>query len=241
VIGGGPVATRPQNGFAFGGGGLGNFNGQFGQFGNFGAQFGNFGGPVGGMVPPASVTKTTPSTSGAQPVHVLAFALAIRKAGLDGKAVIAPPTGSGKADKEEAARLAKLYDEAAQALARGQDDAIRSGKLGVDLSVELGKLREQKRLGMLAQRRIGERVFQLIGGIWIDTDFKEKSPALVVKAQSEAYFRILERHESAKDVFRLGIRLVWLTPSGTAFVVDPSDGKEKLFDSEIDKLFAGKK
>ena len=32
--------------------------------------------------------------------------------GLDGNAVVAPPTGSGKEDKEEAARLTKLYQEA---------------------------------------------------------------------------------------------------------------------------------
>jgi Ca-activated chloride channel family protein len=175
------------------------------------------------------------------PLKVLAFAQAIRRVGLDGNAVVAPPPGSGKEDKGEAARLTRLYQEAAEALAQGKNDAVQTGKLGVDLSIELGKLREQKRLGLLAQRRVGECVFQLVGGVWIDTSFKEESPALVVKAQGEAYFRILERHEQAKDVFRLGNRLVWLTPSGTALVVDANEGKEKLTDSEIDKLFATKK
>src|SRR5207248_6965690 len=117
--------------------------------------------------------------------------------------------GSGKDDQAEAARLTRLYQEAAQALAKGKNDAVQTGKLGVDLSIELGKLREQRRLGLLTQRRVGAQVFQWIGGMWIDTAFKEKSPALVVKAQGEAYFRILQRHEQAKDVFRLGNRLIW--------------------------------
>ncbi|MBI1917724.1 MAG: VWA domain-containing protein, partial [Planctomycetes bacterium] len=230
--GGGGFGGGGQGGF-----GGGNFGGGFG--GQFGFQGGFQGGFPGGLLPPALAAKTTPATTAA-PVKVLAFAQAIRRAGLDGNSLVAPPTGSGKEDQEETARLTKLYQEAAQALARGQNDAVKTGKLGVDLSIELGKLREQKRLGLLAQRHVGECVFQFVGGVWIDTAFKEKSPALVVKAQGEAYFRILERHEQAKDVFRLGNRLVWLTPSGTALVVDANDGKEKLTDTEIDKLFLKK-
>jgi Ca-activated chloride channel family protein len=34
---------------------------------------------------------------------------------------------------------------------------------------------------------------------------------------------------------------VWLTPSGTALVIDTSEGKEKLSDEEINKLFVAKK
>ena len=55
-----------------------------------------------------------------------------------------------------------------------------------------------------------------------------------VKAQSDAYFRILEKHPEMKDVFRLGNHLVWISPSGTALVIDQNDGKEKLTDAEID-------
>jgi Ca-activated chloride channel family protein len=44
-----------------------------------------------------------------------------------------------------------------------------------------------------------------------------------------------------KDVFLLGNHLVWLTPSGTALVIDAGDGKDKLGDEEIDRLFVAKK
>jgi Ca-activated chloride channel family protein len=63
---------------------------------------------------------------------------------------------------------------------------------------------------------------------------------LKVKAQSAAYFHILERQPKMKDVLRLGNRLVWVTPSGTALVIDPADGKETLGDDEIGRLFAAK-
>ena len=42
-------------------------------------------------------------------------------------------------------------------------------------------------------------------------------------------------------MFRLGNHLVWVTPSGTALVVDSADGKDELSDKEIDKLFAARK
>ena len=80
-----------------------------------------------------------------------------------------------------------------------------------------------------------------IGGVWIDEKFDAKTPTLVVKAQSDAYFRILELQPQMKDVYRLGNHLVWMTPNGTALVVDTSEGKDKLDDAEIGKLFVAKK
>ena len=117
---------------------------------------------------------------------------------------------------------------------------MRVGKLGVDLSVQTNGLRNQSRLEYAAQRNVGGRNCTEIGGVWIDEGFTENTPVVAVKAQSDAYFRILERHAQVKDVFQLGNHLVWLTPSGTALVIDTSDGKDKLGDEEIDKLFVAK-
>ena len=66
-------------------------------------------------------------------------------------------------------------------------------------------------------------------------------PTLVVKAQSDVYFRILELQPTMKDVYRLGNHMVWVTPSGTALIIDTSEGKEKLSDEEINKLFVARK
>ena len=62
-------------------------------------------------------------------------------------------------------------------------------------------------------------------------------PTLTVKAQSDAYFRLLEKQPRLKEVFRLGNHLVWVTPNGTALLIDTSEGKEQLTDAEIDRLF----
>ena len=56
-----------------------------------------------------------------------------------------------------------------------------------------------------------------------------------------AQFDRLEKQPQVKDVFRLGNHLVWVTPSGTALVIDTTDGKEKMTDAEIVKLFEAKK
>jgi Ca-activated chloride channel family protein len=80
-----------------------------------------------------------------------------------------------------------------------------------------------------------------VGGVWIDDGFTAKTNAVVVKAQSDAYFKLLAKHPELKKVFALGNHLVWVTPSGTALVIDASNGKDKLTDDEVAKLFVAKK
>ena len=64
--------------------------------------------------------------------------------------------------------------------------------------------------------------------------------AVAVKALSEGYFKLLDKHPELKEVFRMGHHLVWVTPSGTALVLDTLDGKETLTDDEIASLFTKK-
>ena len=63
----------------------------------------------------------------------------------------------------------------------------------------------------------------------------------MVKAQSDAYFRMLEKRAEVKEVYQLGNYVVWLTPAGTALVIDSNDGKSELSREEIEKLFTAKK
>ena len=76
-----------------------------------------------------------------------------------------------------------------------------------------------------------------VGGVWIDETFDGKAKTIAVKAQSAAYFRLLERQPTLRDVFRLGNHLVYVTPSGDALVIDTTDGVETLPDADIDRLF----
>jgi Ca-activated chloride channel family protein len=142
---------------------------------------------------------------------------------------------------QEAGEKKAAFDRAKDALARRRSEEVQAGKLGVDLSVQTANLRNQARLEQTAVRNVQGRNCLEIGGVWIDEGFDAKTPTLVVKAQSDAYFRILERRPEVKDVYRLGNHVVWVTPSGTALVVDTTEGKEKLADDEIDRLFAAKK
>ncbi|HEY2785982.1 MAG TPA: VIT domain-containing protein [Fimbriiglobus sp.] len=132
-------------------------------------------------------------------------------------------------------------------LAKGGDNyqkrdryANQTGKLGVDLAEAGKELKGQSKLTMTANRLVNGRNCVEIGGLWIDDKFEAKQKLVVVKAQSEAYFRILEKHPGMKDVYRLGNYVVWTAPSGQALVIDVNDGKEKLDDAEIDALFAKK-
>jgi Ca-activated chloride channel family protein len=118
---------------------------------------------------------------------------------------------------------------------------VQNGKVGVDLSIESNNLRCQDRLTQTAQRLAYGRNCMEVGGVWIDDGYDAKKPTVTVKAMSDAYFRMLERQPRCKEVFQLGNHLVWVTPNGTNLVIDTDEGKEKLSDEEIDKLFVAAK
>lgn len=89
-------------------------------------------------------------------------------------------------------------------------------------------------------RRIAERTYHQVDGVWTDETYQPTMPKVAVKAKSPAYQRIMERHPKMKEVFQLGPNLITVTPSGTALVI-AADGKEQLSDADIDKLFTPKK
>jgi len=140
---------------------------------------------------------------------------------------------------EEVKRYAeqkKVWDDSDKAF-KGRKDGYQTGQLGVDLSCAANTLRNQDRISLTANRQVYGRNCLEIGGVWIDDAYKAETKSITVKAQSDAYFRILELHPTIKDVYRLGNHVVWVTPSGMALVIDQNNGKEKLEDSEIETLF----
>lgn len=155
--------------------------------------------------------------------------------------------GDEKGDKNaEAKALDKLdtYKKATELLARRDKDGkdgVTTGKLGVEFAVQNQTLRYQSNMERSAVRNVNGRNCLEVGGVWIDEGFTVKTEAVVVKALSDAYFDLLKKHPGLKKVFGLGNHLVWITPSGTALVIDASNGKEKLSVAEIDKLFVAKK
>jgi Ca-activated chloride channel family protein len=140
--------------------------------------------------------------------------------------------------QKDAENSKKAFDVARYNYAQGRWADNQTNKLGVDLSVCSNNLKCQERLQQSAQRRCGNRNCLEIGGVWIDEGFNAKTQTLVVKAMSDAYFRILDRQPQMKDVYQLGNHVVWIAPNGTALVIDTAEGKDQLSDQEIDQLFA---
>ncbi len=153
----------------------------------------------------------------------------------------ASATGEALRLLQETKERVTTFNLAREALGRRELERVQAGKAGVDLSIHAGNLRGQVRLEQSAVRTVAGRNCLEIGGVWIDEGYEAKTPTLTVKAMSEAYFRLLEKQPQLKDVFRLGNHLLWVTPSGTALIIDAGDGKEKLDDKEIDALFVAKK
>jgi Ca-activated chloride channel family protein len=228
VVRGTPV---PPGGFAGGAGGIGGFGG---------------GGPAPGLAPAKPGEPARPVTEFAKEVQKKEGDLAENRGRVTAEQM-EKLARDAKGDKdvrrmldEAKARKANL-DDTNKALAAGDREKVQAGRSGVDLAVYNCNLRNQTRLEQSAQRNANGRNCVEVGGVWIDEKFDAKTPTLVVKAQSDAYFRILELQPQMKDVYRLGNHLVWMAPNGTALVIDTSEGKEKLDDADINKLFVAKK
>src|SRR5262249_54022141 len=101
----------------------------------------------------------------------------------------------------------RVWDDSNRAL-KADKDRYQTGQLGVDLACASNNLRNQDRVCLTANRLAAGRNCLEVGGVWIDDAYKADLKAVTVKAQSEAYFRILEKRPEMKDVFRLGNHLV---------------------------------
>lgn len=251
---GGPGAPGGANAPAFGSAGNGGFGG-FGMLGGGGFMPPGIYGRMPASPPAAGKagtgTTADPGLAAPKPVAQFAKEVGDKAGGLeknrerfadDGlKRAAGETKGELRQTLDEAKQKKDAFDKAREALARRLTADVQAGQLGVDLSLQTNNLRNQSRLEYRASRNVAGRNCLEVGGVWIDEQYNGKMPEVVVKAQSDAYFRILERHAEVKAVFQLGNYVVWVTPNGTALVVDANHGKDKLSDAEIDKLFVARK
>jgi Ca-activated chloride channel family protein len=218
--------------------------GQIGNVGNIGniGSIGGFGGMPGGV--PPGLRPGGPSSA---PVPVIDYAKANQNApgDLEKNRNAAADKALTKSEDDKDLGEAKRKKEALDAyylqLKEKGKDGVQAGKLGVDLSLQMQNLRNQSKLDQSALRQVNGRTCMELGGVWIDDGFNAKMEVVTLKAQSNAYFKLLEKQPKMKEVFKLGNHLVWVTPNNTALVIDTSTGKEELSDAEIDKLFTAKK
>ena len=133
------------------------------------------------------------------------------------------------------------FEQARTWYGNGQYKSAQVGQVGVDVAICANNLRMQDRLTQTASRNVNGRNCLELGGLWIDEGFTADMKTVIVKAQSDAYFKILEKQPAMKDVYRLGNYLVFVTPSKTALIIDLNDGRSKLSDEEIAALFTAAK
>lgn len=147
----------------------------------------------------------------------------------------------GDAKDKKAAEAALDQQSALQkaqaAFSNRELHSVQQGKLGVDFAVQNNALRFQNQQVRTASRFVQNRNVVDVGGVWIDDAFTSKLETVAIKAQSEAYFKILERHPEVKDVYQLGNYVIWVTPSGKALIIDANNGAETLPVAAIDALF----
>ncbi|MFT3881544.1 MAG: VIT and VWA domain-containing protein [Gemmatales bacterium] len=145
-------------------------------------------------------------------------------------------TAAARGDGDQSADK-KMFDQARAANGEQKKEQTQQGQLGVDYAYQLNNLKNQNQQGRGAQRSANKRSCIEINGVWIDEEFKKDTPTLNIKTMSNAYFKLLEKKPEMKEVFALSPAVVWITPSGTALVIDPKEGKEEITDEEITKLF----
>ncbi|MCS6977325.1 MAG: VIT and VWA domain-containing protein [Gemmatales bacterium] len=150
------------------------------------------------------------------------------------------PGAAGAQAQADALRQKAALDEARAAFSGRDLRRAQENRLGVDLSLQISQLKGEAQSRRAAARQAAQRQMVEVGGVWIDEGFDPKMPQLVVKALSDGYFRLLDKRPELKEVFQLGNYLIYVTPSGTALIIDLNDGKEQLSDEEISKLFAKK-
>ncbi len=205
---------------------------------------GAFGGPA-----PSPANPTSPVTVNDFAKHIQAVpgqAAEFREKIAD-KAFNGPMPGDIEAESPAGKALKQTqetyqsYTKGKADLGKGNKDGYQSGNVGVNLSIASNALRQQSQLTSSAVVRVNNSNCLNVGGVWIDEAYHAKLKTVEVKAMSDAYFAILERHPQVKDVYQLGNHLVWVTPSGTALVIDTATGRDTMTNEEIDALFVAKK
>jgi Ca-activated chloride channel family protein len=149
--------------------------------------------------------------------------------------------GGGPAPAAQAAREAQTQfenlEKARAAFDKKDLGSVQSGKLALDYGCYNNQLRNECQVCQTAVRKANARSCVEVGGVWVDDGFNAKMETVTVKAMSEAYFRMLERHPKMREVFCLGNHILWVTPSGKALVIDTTDGVSTMEDAAIDRLF----
>ncbi|HJL16663.1 MAG TPA: VIT domain-containing protein [Sandaracinaceae bacterium LLY-WYZ-13_1] len=97
-----------------------------------------------------------------------------------------------------------------------------TGERGRRLSRRLRRMREAERVRPSAttSRRVGDRTFRLVRGMWVDAAYRRALPTLRIRAASEAWFALLRARPALRSALALGERVA-IALDGRAVIVAP--------------------
>jgi Ca-activated chloride channel homolog len=127
---------------------------------------------------------------------------------------------------------APVYAPAPMAAAPSAVDKFEAAKKSADQrsTRSLAEADEAAKLDG-ATRRVGNRVFSLVGGVWTDAGLKPGTRTITITAYSPAYFDLVTRIDELKQVFALGDQVV-VAGRAVAVRIGP-DGSERLTPAEL--------
>jgi Ca-activated chloride channel family protein len=120
------------------------------------------------------------------------------------------------ADEAKTARVVHAREEQVSKLLKS-----KSGREAVQFSESIQEYRRRdKDVGESSVvRHVGDRLFTLIGGRWVDSKYKKEMKTIKVAFADEAYFKLLEKHPDLKLCFALGQRVTIVLNDHTAIIV----------------------
>jgi Ca-activated chloride channel homolog len=218
-MGGGGTRMAGVGGMGGGMGGMGGgMGGMGGGMGGMGGGMGGMGGGMGGMGGGFGGTGVGSAGNG----HVRSTA----------RSSSSMAAASTRDDVNSVAAAANTGRNNTRAAAQAS-----SGKEAVDLAQGLADLKMGARAETSAgPRTIAGRRFRKAGDAWVDQGFTSSTPTLRLRVMGKAYFRLLDSHPELRLIFALGNRITWVSPSGTALIID-TQGRDDADQASLDRLF----
>jgi Ca-activated chloride channel family protein len=150
---------------------------------------------------------------------------------------VAPRRGNGRALSAAPGRDASESAGSNRDSGASIADLPSSGKEAIDLAERVADLKTGARAERsTTERTIAGRRFRKVGEAWVDQSFKSSMATLRLRVLGQAYFNLLAAHPELSAIFALGNRVTWVTPSGTALVID-KQGQDNAPDAILDRLW----
>jgi len=97
-----------------------------------------------------------------------------------------------------------------------------SGSDAINLSRAIQEYKQQDRIreDSAHVRRVGDRTFYFINGVWVDSSYKEGMKEIKLAFASDEYFKLLEKKPELKEFFAIGEKVIVCLNDKVAYVIE---------------------